>query len=194
MESDGRLLNEFLNKFLKTLFNRYSDVNELYRLAEISARSDILRSAFIKRLATFYAAEQENYSLTGNISDCLRIRNIIDEFTRIYRPYLTCDDISDAFDVFSTFNDTNYQKYLMYDVLTYFVFKLLDDIKDRCSSDSLKHLIDNMILYGTSNIVLEYLLTLLPDDTFKTEYIKLNRYEFPTTATGTYESLLDEDV
>lgn len=84
------------------------------------------------------------------------------------------------------------QKYVIYDVITYFTFKSIDNFKDKCTMDALSSLGKYMIQCSTSNILLDHVLSLL-DDKFDKDYIKDERHKIPTNTHG-YQSLLVDDV
>lgn len=80
-------------------------------------------------------------------------------------------------------------------MITYFTFKSLNNIDSKCDLDALIRLTGYMIKYGTSDIVLEHLLSLINNknsNTFTDEFIQQNRYKIPTDSL--YKSLLEEDI
>lgn len=72
------------------------------------------------------------------------------------------------------------------------MFKWFDVIKKRYSLDELTKLGSYMIMYSTSDIVLDNVLALLPPDILTIEYISKNRQNFVNNRI--YKSLLEEDV
>lgn len=104
------------------------------------------------------------------------LRNVIYHFANTYSKYITCEDINGLFHYYNgSIHCTDLQLYVAYDVITYFTFKSIDNLKD------------------TSDMLIEDIISMLSLDSSIENYIVVNRYSKPSNS-HLYQTLLIDDV
>lgn len=124
--------DNWYSKFRQVLVN-INNINyeEIYKVAEVSKSDDQLKYNVMIALLDYYTKSVLEYIKTHEYDNYEKLRNIIYYFDDIYCEHITCSDISSLFYniVMDQFHDyLKIELYVMYDVLTYFTFKAIDNI------------------------------------------------------------------